>query len=514
MDADAPDTEADVAARVAARTAPLFPSAALRTVVLRDLGRRSGVPAREARRVPRLARWAAGLVPALVAVAVAVVLLGREGDRASRPDATAPARDLAAIEAARARNRAAYDRERERLHRDHAGQWIALAVPEGMVAGGPLELLAVGPTLEAVRGFRAEAKHRYVFRVGDEGDLDVFVSTWYGARFAGSGGIARGLGVELVLHDAIDVAKGDQRARFAGETPFPSVAFHLEAPDGRASPRNGDATPEVFVGSLGPDLMLTPQDDAELGLERFEVPGTATVGGVPCRRVLVTASIPRVGARGTLVACVPDVPAERLAGMARARHGFWEWAGSLRATLGLDRGFLLLPGGDEPPSTSWLVFGNNRVLARGRNAPEALAAADTYRDVVYHRYVTPWPMTDPTQDPRAPTAVEADGGERVQVELSAGRLVGTLPTRIFYREVAFRPQEPTPDGGTVVVLDPMDEAAWVRANLALSEAPFALRLMGAPADATIRAAYVRGRLVRAGKAAPPAWLYVVAQTGP
>lgn len=513
MDADAPHTEADVEARVAARTAPLFPSAALRTAVLRDLGRRSGAPAREARRAPRLARWAAALVPAGAALAIAVVLVVRERDRASRLDAPAPARDLGAIQAARARNRAVYDRERAHLHRVHAGQWVAIAVPAGLTAGGAYETWTAGATLEAVRDFRPESKHRYVFRVGDEGDLDVFVSAWYGTRFAGSGGLARGLGVDLVLHASVDVAKDGRQARFAGGTPFPAVAFHFEAPDGRASPRNGDATPEVFVGSLGPDLMLTPQDDAELGLERFEVPGTATVGGVPCRRVLVTASIPRVGARGTLVACVPDVPAEGLAAMSRSRHAFWQWGEGLQATLRLDRGFLLLPA-DESPTRSWLVFGNNRVLARGASPGEALDAASGFRDVLYHRYVTAWPMMDASRAPDGPTAVEVDGGERVQVDLAEVRLSGTRPTRIFYGELSFRPQEPTPDGLTVVVLDPMDEAAWVRASLALSEAPFALRLLGAPADATIRAAYVRGRIVQGGKAAPPSWLYVVARTGP
>ncbi|MBL9086522.1 MAG: hypothetical protein JNM10_05225, partial [Planctomycetia bacterium] len=298
------------------------PPAALKDAVLRDL------PDREARRpwAPRRlgarARVALGLAAA-AALIVPTVLLRRDGERASRPpdlgwSPVAPDAP-ATIAAARARNLEAYAREKARLHRDLVGKWVVIAERDPATVEGAYKSVVVGETLDAVAAIGAVSPHRFVFRVGEDGDEDVFVSSWYAPRFAGHG-IATALGMQVVMHGAVDVSKDGRSATFGGPTPFPRVAFHLAALDGTASPRNGDATPEVFLGSVGPDLMLTPQDATELRLARWEVPGTVTVGGVPCRRARVTASVPAVGASGSVVACVPDVPMEDLVARSRARH--------------------------------------------------------------------------------------------------------------------------------------------------------------------------------------------------
>jgi hypothetical protein len=433
--------------------------------VLRDL------PAREARRrwVPRRPSATVRLVAGLAAAAALIVptlLPRRDGDRASRsPTPTpVPSSDADAIAVARARNVEAYAREKARLHRDLVGKWVVIAERDPASVEGAYKPVVVGETLDAVAGLALDLPHRFVFRVGEDGDEDVFVSSWYAPRFAGHG-IATALGMQVVMHGAVDVSKDGRSASFRGPTPFPRVAFHLAAPDGTASPRNGEATPEVFVGSVGPDLMLTPQDAAELRLARWEVPGTVVVGGVPCRRVRVTASVPAVGASGSVVACVPDVPAADLVQASRGRHMFWQWAPSLRDDLALDRDPLGAPLGDASTDERWIVFGNDRVLGRGTTVPEALAAADTFRDVVYHRYLTPWPMraASESDDERAVDAV---------VEIGTSRFEARVPPMVWWDPAKGGPEVARARSAVLPVLVPrMTEAEWIAAGLALAEDP-------------------------------------------
>ena len=440
------------------------PSAALKDAVLRDL------PDREARRpwAPRRlgarARVALGLAAAAALIAP-TFLLRRDGDRASRPLAigwTPLAPDApATIAAARERNLEAYAREKARLHRDLVGKWVVIAERDPATVSGAYKPIVVGETLDDVAAIGADLPHRFVFRVGEDGDEDVFVSSWYAPRFAGHG-IATALGMQVVMHGAVDVSKDGRSASFRGPTPFPRVAFHLAAPDGTASPRNGDATPEVFIGSVGPDLMLTPQDATELRLARWEVPGTVTVGGVPCRRVRVTASVPAVGASGSVVACVPDVPMETLVEASRARHRFWEWSEGLRADLALDREPLGSPLVEIGRHERWIVFGNDRVLGRGTTAQEALDAAHAFRDVVYHRYVTRWPM--PTPAPESMWNLDAV----VQVGAGGARWaarVASLPADPSAGVELFRkgPRERS------VFVARLTEAEWTAAGLTQAE---------------------------------------------
>ncbi len=225
-----------------------------------------------------------------------------------------------------------------------------------------------------------------------------------------------------------------------------------------------------------------------------------TVGGVPCRRVRVTASVPAVGASGSVVACVPDVPMETLVEASRARHRFWEWSEGLRADLALDRdplGSSLLEIGRHE---RWIVFGNDRVLGVGRPREEALDAANAFRDVVYHRYVTRWPMPTPPA-PESMWGFDAvvEVGERLAAVRWAAS-VTYLPAGNHVegdrRRFRKRPRE------WPVFVPRMTEGEWIAAGLARAEDAAGrldkegrgLRDRAAPPGATLRAARANVRL--------------------
>jgi hypothetical protein len=133
----------------------------------------------------------------------------------------------------------------------------------------------------------------------------------------------------------------------------------------------------VFVGTVGPALMLTADDAVRLHLEKWEVPGTASFfsGAIPCRRVLVDAHVPALEAKATLVACYPTVARDVLVKWQRGRDMFWQWGGGLlQMTLA------------RVPPDDWVVFGNDRVLGHGKTPEEAVAAADEETEFAYHRF--------------------------------------------------------------------------------------------------------------------------------
>ncbi|MFO0932601.1 MAG: hypothetical protein U1E39_07815 [Planctomycetota bacterium] len=468
------------------------PSATLKDAVLRDLPDREARRPWSPRRLGARARVALGLAAAAALVAP-TFLLRRDGDRASRPPAigwSPLAPDVPAeIEAARARNLEAYAREKARLHRDLVGKWVVIAERDPATVEGAYKPVVVGETLDDVAAFGAELPHRFVFRVGEEGDLETFASEWYGPRFAGSGFVkAMGLtSFGTMPGGGVELRRGDDAVTFGTASPFPRIRIGIEAaidPEvARSEPR------EVFFGSVGPTLMLTPEDDARLRLARWEVPGTETVAGVPCRRVLVRVAIPDLEVAEAVVAAVPAVARETLVAMARERHRFWTWSDEMRASLNFEED--VVPAG-EP---RWVVFGNDRVLGVGRTVEAALAEADSFRDVVYHRYVTPWPM--PT-----PPAPESRWGfdAVVEVERSGVRLAARVPNLPWdpnFSADVVRARHPV----LPVFVPRMTEAEWIAAGLARAEdaSPVVWDREGlgppaAPPGATLRAAWANARL--------------------
>lgn len=455
----AADLDDPLALALRAAAADVAPSDALRHAVLDALGDRPA-PSPRAR-----------LAPAFVAGALAVAagLLVALWPRADSPEPRPPApradapvappdadAQAAAVARARAQNRAIYAAEHARWP---AGTWVSIAWRDPATVEGAYKPVVLGASLEDVAAAGADALHRYLFRVGEEGDVETFVSSWYAPRFAG-GGLVSALGIESWQGgDAVVLVKGEHRARFAGATPFPRVRATIAAPDGSPPRRTGDATPELWFGSVGPALMLTPQDADELGLSRFEVPGTETVGTVPCRRVRVTVEVPGLDAKAMLIGAVPDVPYEALVAASRARHRFWEWGEGLVPKLAL--AVPTLPG--TPALEHWIVFGNDRVLGRGASPQAAIEDADRFPDVVYQRYVLRWPRAElPVGDERATLAVRVALPGGVEVE-------GRVRPTALERGGAAGSAGSGASRVAVHVVPSIREAQWIRAGLHRAE---------------------------------------------
>lgn len=139
--------------------------------------RGSGDPLYGARPVPRLAPPAAAPPAPRPQVMVAVQ---ESGVAPEAPAAAAPADDPVddPVDEERARNETAFEREylrsKERLFAEHAGEWIAIAVgrllpvdERGRLAPAP----SFDECVRAVDAQAVEALHRFVFRIGEEGDV-------------------------------------------------------------------------------------------------------------------------------------------------------------------------------------------------------------------------------------------------------------------------------------------------------------------------------------------------------
>jgi len=394
MDTDRTEDDVAVAAPIRAACADLHPSDALRAAVLLGLSTRPPAPSPSRRWLTAVA--AAGVAAAIV---VGAVLWPRRDARLEtpQPDALPPVeaaadRDAERSEIARQRaaNRAVYETEFPRMNVSK-GKWVAIAAEPPPNLEGAFKAIVLGETLDDVAKFAPHAKHRYVFRVGGEGDVETFASTWYAPRFAGHG-LVNALGISSIQGgDGITLRKGGITVTEKGPTPFPRVRVAIDTPDREpVAAAAGDASAtELWLGSVGPTLMLTPEDGARLSLARWEVPGVETVMGVPCRRVLVRVALVGLPGDATVVGAVPDVPYERLVALSRSRHSFWQWPDSLR-------GMLDLPGEGDARG-QWLVFGNDRVLGRGPTPETAVTDADDrMKDVVYQRWVVRWPMLQAT----------------------------------------------------------------------------------------------------------------------
>jgi hypothetical protein len=207
------------------------------------------------------------------------------------------------------------------------GKWVLIADRAPEEIEGAFKPLVVGETLDSVASLAADAKHRFVFRVGEEGDATTPVTEWRGPRFAGRS-LLRAMGVLAPLSStggSIELRRGDRAMTFRDASPFPRLRVGIEAAAG-ATPDTPEPREVLPVGDAGPTLLLTPDDDRRLGLARWEVPGTETVGDVPCRRVLVRVSIPELGIVAPVVAAVPYVPLEALVAKARVRNEPWTWS--------------------------------------------------------------------------------------------------------------------------------------------------------------------------------------------
>ncbi len=323
-------------------------------------------------------RW---VLPAAVAAAVAVAAVlfwvPREGTVVFEDDPTpggAPLLDEAKVDAERAANRKAYEASVAGLH---TGEWV-------VISGG--RVVAKGATMEDVAGAAPEALHRFVFEVGKEGDREEFVSGWYGPRFAGPA-LAAALRTDWTpgTHSGTTLTReGGRSLGPVGVPPFPRVPMHVNPPDGDPGrPSHGPL--DVFLGTVGPPLMLMPWDFLSRGLARFEIPGTMKVYGGDCRMATALVSIPEIGAKALVVASCPAFPRESLVEMARHRDAFWNWGWQLAQQVSKGR------------EGKWVVFAADRVVGEGDSLEAALRAARGKPDGYYHRYVVKLPREGPLE---------------------------------------------------------------------------------------------------------------------
>lgn len=226
------------------------------------------------------------------------------GACAAGPDvrAAAPAQDtpaagaeLPSIDAERSADDAAYRTlylpERARLIAEAPGRWLAIVGGRLVPADGTLP--APAPTMEeavaAASAAAPGARHRFVFKVGGDGDLECDL---------GGCELPRVLGTQFLAL----LERRDVMVRFS--TKRPSVQFisgdtarelATRSEDGRmflapdvgppGSEARGGRAYCVSTGFGG--LATMPQEDAK-GLELWEIPGVARVTGVmqsgECRR--------------------------------------------------------------------------------------------------------------------------------------------------------------------------------------------------------------------------------------
>jgi hypothetical protein len=263
-----------------------------------------------------------------------------------------------AVDAERAANRKAFEASIAALRREHAGEWVA-------IAGG--KVAATGQTPQEVAAAAPLAVHRFIFRVGDEGDGEFPANFWYGPRFGGLD-LAEALGITTL-------GGGGE------ETPFPRTRIDVATPSGEQE------SMDVLVGTVGPPLLLTLGDAEHLHLERFEVPGALKSSWIPFpfRRAVVRVSLP--GKEGAwIVAAVPTGTRKQLVDLSAGRDfgyfqdvGVWamdRWAAKRRSLEG-----------------RWALVGVDRLLGEGATAEEALLAGEGKAPEAYHRFLTRLPRT-------------------------------------------------------------------------------------------------------------------------
>ena len=313
-------------------------------------------------------RWAMwGGLAAAAAVLTAFLIATPRDD--GEPDAVVAVAGNADEE--RATNTEAYEKLKPTLHEKHKGKWV-------VIAKGALALVA--DTFQEVLAADVPGAHRFVFEVGTEGDLETFVSTWYAPRFAGPT-LAKALEVDWSSGpNGLEIwRKGGARKKSFTKGPFPRMRLDIGAPGGR---REGL---ELFLGTVGPPLVLTRADHERMGLARFEVPGTHKLLLVTkCDRVLVQVAIDESDTPRTVIAAVSRESDTTMIGLARSRHRFWDWGGSLSeaATAPHDRG--------------WILFGNDRVLGAGSSPEQAVKDGEGATDFAYHRYLVRMPYEPQT----------------------------------------------------------------------------------------------------------------------
>lgn len=178
-------------------------------------------------------------------------------------------------------------------HQEYRGKWLAIAGGQLLPMddrGQPLPASSLAEADAAARKAVPNAKHRYLFQIGTEGDV---------SHTLGASGESNRLGRAFVPNGVqnfrTDEATGRvwflvaQQWHEVGVTGAheraPYVMPQLSAP----LAATGRGQKLYLASGIEAIAVLTSQLAAELGLELWEIPGTATLSGEkkPCRRAYV-----------------------------------------------------------------------------------------------------------------------------------------------------------------------------------------------------------------------------------
>ena len=242
------------------------------------------------RRLVRLAPWLSAAAAA--AVVFGFVLPGTDHDGAivSRD----PDRKHAAgtVEEERKANLEFLRSEKVQRHlRENPGLWAAIAGGDSLVVTAPLEKVLAG-----IERAEPKAKHRFVWRIGEEGDVAYNLTfgdqPWAGMKFLTETRLTLGRGKKpgWTFYTEQDPKK---QAQFVGKDKRPWLPIVVGVP-GR-----DEGTKITFVVSTGSNCPLLLPEGHRFPLS--EIPGTAVVdSGLnraqwQLRRYLVRARIPELG---------------------------------------------------------------------------------------------------------------------------------------------------------------------------------------------------------------------------
>ena len=218
------------------------------------------------------------------------------------------------VEKARAESLKTYQQmylpQQAQLLKKAAGQWVLISkdqvLPQsdkGKISPAKTldELLLLAEAL--VPG----AKHRYVFRVGEEGDRSTFytagdVQFGVGSKFAEA--IMKATESEWWCRGASVLLKnksGEFKELSPAGSGVPTVPFTIAAPKGDVSSKASFVYCSAFPGGA----TISPKEAAKLHLELWEVPGTHTLNEFyKCPRALLRFTLKDPKAEVTLPVCI------------------------------------------------------------------------------------------------------------------------------------------------------------------------------------------------------------------
>jgi|GEM_PF-5540848 len=209
-----------------------------------------------------------------------------------RKPAPAPALsyDAAKTRAERAANEAAYREHilgmRNRLLHENLGQWVAIAGGRAYPVNESRTVVRPALTMEeAVAAAEAEvpeARHRFVFRIGEEGDLEELLGgaeiphilgNWFMMHMDRPDVELRGLGPDMPIH----FVKGGVRTEITAKGPDSRMYLRPElGPPGGAG--HAEALYVLSTG-FGGYATIAAATAAAASLHLWELPGSVTISG-------------------------------------------------------------------------------------------------------------------------------------------------------------------------------------------------------------------------------------------